>query len=921
MIAFALTTTLKVTLIFAAAGILTWLLRRSAASLRHLIWSLALGSALMLPALALLLPQMKVPALGRLLRAPASAQETRVLKEAGRRSWALNESAASRDAAATMVEESPSPAAQAMHSVPGSSTQRLPLGLGLFLVWLAGALLVLARMMLGIARMRRIARASRVVREGRLIRAIEEASGILGLGRRVILLQAAGPIVPMTWGALRPRILLPAEADAWPDEQLRAVLLHELAHVRRHDYLTQLVARLACAIYWFNPVVWVAAARLRHERELACDDQVLRGGSRASDYAGYLLEVARMLKSMPLASEGGVAMARSSKLGDRMRVLLDANRERRSLGRRHVLPTWLGATLLVVPIAAAAADPEASPFPKRDEPVSPGGIVKADEGASAEALPELWLKVEEADGAAEAAVVTLTTPPPRATEPEATLCDWTRPAQGRHSSSIEINDDRKIKALIKRADCELTIKISGAFKVNAAETAVIDLVRGGRFEIEEREGRESRRIRIENDGDGDLSRRWYINGKQREYDAEAQAWLGEMLPAMFRITGIDAEARARRIASTQGTDGLLREISLITSDHAAGKYYAVLLTQPDLDSADYERILTQASREISSDHTLAMLLIAIAENPAMDERAVQIAYVRASGSLSSDHEQGRVLNAMLSRPNLSQEAAGELLQKATEISSDHELARLLTNFIKTHPLAEALTPAFFAAVRTLGSDHEQRRVLEAVLERGAPSQAVLDQTLAVARDISSDHELATLLKGVADRYPVERALPASYLAAAQSISSDHELRAVLSSLVTRGRLSPESQVALLETAASIGSDFELGRLLVRYVEEYGLSDATRATFFRVAGTIDSDHERLKVLSAVVELTELTEADVLGVLGSAMRIGSDHSVTRLLVEVAEAYNIEGDIREAYIRVAESVSTEHQRNKALAALVVN
>ena len=110
---------------------------------------------------------------------------------------------------------------------------------------------------------------------------MQEARDRLRLRRPVRLLQSADNPMPLTWGWWRPVVLLPADAANWPSERRRIVLLHELAHAKRWDCLTQTVARMVCALYWINPLVWLAAQRMCVERERACDDLVLNSGCRA----------------------------------------------------------------------------------------------------------------------------------------------------------------------------------------------------------------------------------------------------------------------------------------------------------------------------------------------------------------------------------------------------------------------------------------------------------------------------------------------------------------------------------------------------------------------------------------------------------------------------------------------------------------
>ena len=161
--------------------------------------------------------------------------------------------------------------------------------------------------------------------------------------------------MPMAWGIVRPSVLMPADADAWPSERLRIVLLHELAHVKRRDCLTHMLAQISCALYWFNPLAWMAARHLRTERERACDDLVLAAGTRGPDYADQLLEIARAMRSgrfPALFGGASLAMAQRSQLEGRLMAILDPTVPRSAVSRSRTVVATLIFAGAVMPLAA-----------------------------------------------------------------------------------------------------------------------------------------------------------------------------------------------------------------------------------------------------------------------------------------------------------------------------------------------------------------------------------------------------------------------------------------------------------------------------------------------------------------------------------------------------------------------------------------
>jgi hypothetical protein len=183
---------------------------------------------------------------------------------------------------------------------------------------------------------------------------------------------------PMTWGVLRPVILLPDEALDWPPGKLAIVLRHEMAHVRRRDGLAQALALIACALYWPNPLVWAAARALRREAELAADDMVIASGVRPSDYAGQLLELAAEWRERRLTPTG-LAMAAPPALSQRVQSILSTDAIRTGATTMDALKLALlggaatAALVLARPSVAEVPAPLAPPAAAQPTPSLPIG--------------------------------------------------------------------------------------------------------------------------------------------------------------------------------------------------------------------------------------------------------------------------------------------------------------------------------------------------------------------------------------------------------------------------------------------------------------------------------------------------------------------------------------------------------------------
>jgi beta-lactamase regulating signal transducer with metallopeptidase domain len=327
------------TFILLAALGATALMRNASASARHLVWMAALAALLVLPIARGFVPEWRV-----LPPVPATVLAPSVADPAPRAA-----------APSANVPDQAAPLAEAPVSIDRSAPQPIQLPADwktlALLAWAAGAALFALRLAYGLARVWWMERRAVEMTDDEWVRLTDGLSRRLRLGRIVRLLREPGATVPMTWGVFHPVILLPGEADGWESERRRVVLAHELAHVRRWDALTQWIAHVALAVYWFNPLVWVAARKMREEREHACDDAVLEIGTAPADYADHLLTIVRSLGSAP-GPAAALAMARRSQFEGRLLAILDNAVRRNGVSRAAGLATAAAALACLVPLAA-----------------------------------------------------------------------------------------------------------------------------------------------------------------------------------------------------------------------------------------------------------------------------------------------------------------------------------------------------------------------------------------------------------------------------------------------------------------------------------------------------------------------------------------------------------------------------------------
>jgi beta-lactamase regulating signal transducer with metallopeptidase domain len=808
--------------------------------------------------------------------------------------------------------------------------------LPLLLVWLAGVTFLTLRLLVGWMCVQGLKTRGTSPIAGEWQAMVSKLSRQLHIARPIRLLQSTLVEVPTVIGWLRPVVLMPASTLAgMAPQQLEAILAHELAHIRRHDYLVNLLQTLVETLLFYHPAVWWLSRRIRIEREHCCDDLAVSLCGDPVAYARALTDLEALRADSPrlvLAATGGSLL-------HRVRRLLGTPSH---AGRG---PGWLAATAAIFLIAGIAIgsvgrsviEAEQPPQEKRLEPrrqprrstLEPSRAARA-RGPQVEAAVSQDVarrrsnedEEEEEDrrrrpAAVEALRTTLRStvrPVLRSTahtlrdairgavtEARAQYPEWFAPLPPLPPTP-PLPPLPPLPAMppvqpVPPVPPVLSYGPEPAQPPSPPEPPQPPVPPAPPEEpVSMRQGRSthswsdgSRKLEVKREGevvftDDDSDVKSLSPGGY--FAIKDGGWLGSAHSVEFRA---DNDGKISR----RYWEGWSEK----AFDPTGRKWLAEALP----------RIIRQTG--IGAPARVARILKAKGTSGVLAEISV----------IEGSWAKRLYFNQLLKTATLDAQAARQVLSQAgKEIESDFELASLLISASGTLLKDDQTRAAFFDAAKSIGSDFEMRRVFSSVLEHGPLSPPVLAMMLDVSTAIESDFEQASLLVQVAKEHTIDDRVRPSFFKALATVDSDFEHKRVLVTVAKRADFSPANAGAMLESATSIGSDFEKATSLLEVVRSQSIDGPLRTPFFRATESIGSAFERARVLQAVARQPNLSQESVLGVVRAASTISSNFETAQVLTVLAANHPISGEARDIYIQAAGKLGN-FEEGRALSALV--
>ena len=740
-------------IVIGITALLTILLRNRSAALRHHLWATAVVVQLVLLAFIPVLPKLTLPIVP-VIRADINAPLSSAFQNAEE---VATPTARERESVRAREHELTNPDASLKTNGNAQAKPTRTLSDYLFLVWIVGAGLILARFLIGTLLMARIAYKGDRVDDGEWLVLAQRIARELGITRPITMIWGDKVSVPITWGVLYPMILLPESAREWPAERRRFVLVHEMAHVKRFDALTQLLAQLTAAVFWFSPFVWIAEWRMRIEREHACDDTVLQHGTEPTLYADELLQMVRSLvrRRATQPAFAALAMARKSEFEGRMLAILDPERPRAVTGIMSGLMFATLSLLIAAPVAAI------DPFAVRvvtQETGSPPPLAKASEAAP---------------------VAAATTSPHK--------CDFKPDVFGTHAHH---NDEKnQIDVQLHYPDRCVMTELRGV-RLSDDERRILVVPAGASALVRELTPQRDIALHIEHLSTGDIKRSFTINGRVPDDDgANEREWLARVLPQALAEGAINTPARVERLLKSNGLVQTLHDIEALRSSAARRAHFTALIKANDWSNSELERIRATVRTSLSGTDLETVLKVLPARSSAStkpNKPEVKTDKELLEQLLLGFTSGYDLRMAMLSQvPKADKETLLMFARHVPRMSSGYEAAEFLlgARIPYLDHKDDQLAEAWFRGASTILSSYERGRVLGEVLEYVQRSEARTLMWLRATANMSSQVDKAAVLVKIAKAKLISTpATRTEFLTQANSITTATERRSVLEAL-------------------------------------------------------------------------------------------------------------------------------------------
>jgi beta-lactamase regulating signal transducer with metallopeptidase domain len=843
---------LKGSVLVGVAALAAYALRKKSAASRHAVWSAAVIGHLAIPVLILLLPAWRMPLLPsapwmRTASAPAISAPTigtagtavdrtenqpAIINSAnGARESAKGEKQAKAE---RTVAGNPASGSVAVSSAaPGTPISAFAV---VATIWFFGAALVLLRLALGTWQVGRLARYGSRVEDGSWLSLTQRLANRLGVTRPLTLMRGDRLAVPVTWGIVYPAVLLPQDSDSWPEERRRFVLVHEMAHVKRFDALTQLLAQFAVALFWFDPLVWIAAHQMRVEREHACDDYVLRDGTTPSLYAGELLEMVRSIGTPRHESAApafaALAMARRSEFEGRMLAILDPRLDRHTMNRRGTFMTAVIVALLTIPLAALRPF-QSPPTTSTDEFPQSFKVTIADArsatptaGLSTTALPTTAASQTTAavtgGGSGQAAGAAAASLSDRITPQSRWSCEKYPMGTELHGTSSHVSQhtgegpDRWDLLFSESGHCTEAAVI-GRITFSPDERHIAQMSPGGFARFRERTSSFDRAVSITPVGDGSLTYTALSNGQTVPFDGAMQSWLEQLLPTLLREIPLNVPERVARLRAQGGVPAVLEEISRIRSSGAKRAHYEELIKNgPTLSDADMEKIINQAARDLTSSGDLSAVLQMLPRK-ALQSPGARRGIADALAHIQSSGDKTNTLQVLA--PTADPELLLLLAQAAEQVPSSGDKANFLMATAAEYLNSgnAGLRNAYFHAVGTLQSSGDMANVLMTATPYGHANPQIALLVVETSKGLASSGDAANVLISLVSQRVIQPADTRATLGAIQrtmTMQSSGDRANVLISIAGAGLLSSrEVKDAFMKAALALPSDGDRANVL------------------------------------------------------------------------------------------------------------